>query len=559
MQQEIDANVTAKDSGWHDVNWRKTHRTVRRLRQRIYRATQEGDLKKVRSLQRLMLNSYSNVLLSVRRVTQENRGKDTAGVDRVLVKTPKARMKLVKDLVINNKDWKPKSTRRVYIPKANGKQRPLGIPTIRDRCLQAIVKNALEPHWEAKFEGCSYGFRPGRSTHDAIGKIYLCARPHLTKKWVIDADISGCFDNINHEKLIELIGNFPARKMIRLWLKAGYVDNNTFHPTEAGTPQGGIISPLLANIALHGLEKHLGVKYKKRGEVDSKRILVRYADDFVIFCESAEDAKEATKLTEEFLSSRGLSLSKEKTKTLHITEGFDFLGFHIRHYRVSNTKTGFKLLIKPSRKTIKNIKSKIRLAFLKHKSTHIGVLINEVNPIIRGTANYLNKVVSSHAFKKLDSYLFTRQVRYAKYRHPQKPTSWTRDKYWGRLNLTRKSKWDFGDKSNGTCMLKFSWTNIKRHSMVIKNYSPDDPSLKDYWQKRTKTNSKNESERFNITKRRVAERQNYECKECGESLFNGEPVELHHIVPKCKGGKDELKNLIWVHQYCHDKVHHRMS
>ncbi|HEY9825194.1 MAG TPA: group II intron maturase-specific domain-containing protein [Stenomitos sp.] len=246
-------------------------------------------------------------------------------------------------------------------------------------------------------------------------------------------------------------------------------------------------------------------------------------------------------------------------KTLHITEGFDFLGFHIRQYKVSNTKTGYKLLIKPNRKIIKETKSKIRLAFLKYSSTHIGVLIKEVNPIIRGTANYLNKVVSSKAFRNLDNYLFTRQVRYVERRHPKKPHKWKRDKYWGRLNLTRQSEWDFGDKTNGAYMLKFSWTNIKRHAMVIKNHSPDDPSLREYWQDRSKTNSKSESERFNSTKQKVAKRQDYKCTECGESLFNGEPIEMHHIVPRSKGGKDEPRNLNWVHQYCHDKVHHRMS
>ena len=230
------ANVTTKTTEWHEVNWQNAYDNVRNLRRRIFKATQSNDWRRVRNLQRLMLRSYSNVLLAVRKATQDNKGRKTAGVDKVLVKTPRKRGQMVDDL-INNQDWKPKPVRRVYIPKSNGKKRPLGIPTIRDRCLQAIVKNALEPCWEAQFEGTSYGFRPGRSPHDALGKIYLSMRPNKKKKWVVDADIQGCFDNISHEHLLSTIGNFPGRRLIREWLKAGYIDNNTFHAQKSGTPQ----------------------------------------------------------------------------------------------------------------------------------------------------------------------------------------------------------------------------------------------------------------------------------------------------------------------------------
>ena len=507
MQQTTDVSVTIENSDWHDVNWRKANRIVRQLRQRIFKATQNGDIKKVRSLQRLMLRSYSNVLISVRRATQDNKGRNTAGVDKVLVKTPLQRMKLTNDLAMNNKDWQPKPARRVYIPKSNGSKRPLGIPTIRDRCLQGIVKNALEPYWEAKFEGCSYGFRPGRCVHDAIGKIYLSTRPNGPKKWVVDADISGCFDNIDHEKLMDSIGNFPARRLVRAWLKSGYVDSNTFHRTETGTPQGGIISPLLANIALNGLEKHIGVKYNNRGESNGERILVRYADDFVILCESKDDALKAQEITEEWLKTRGLELSKEKTKIVHISEGFDFLGFNIRHYKVNNTKTGYKLLIKPSLKFVKNARSKIREVFLRLTGQSVGILISKINPIIRGIAEYCRKVVSSEIFGGLDDYLFTRQKRYANRTHPNKSNKWKAGKYWGRLNLSRNGNWDFGDKSTGGYMLKFSWFNIERHPMVSKSSSPDDPELRDYWKKRSTTRDKSEATKYNKLKEKVAQRQ----------------------------------------------------
>lgn len=328
MQSLASANVTTRATEWSSINWRKSTKIVRNLRQRIFRASQDGDLKKVRSLQKLLLRSYSNVVMSVRRVCQVNRGRNTAGVDKVLVKTPEARGKLVDELR-EYQPWQTKPARRVYIPKNNGKRRPLGRPTIRDRCMQAIVKNALEPFWEAKFERSSYGFRPGRSCHDAIVRIFFLARSTSKKKIIVDADIKGAFDNIAHIPLLEAIAGFPARELIKQWLKAGYMKEASFTPTEAGTPQGGVISPLLANIALHGMEEALDIRYNKAGELISKRGLVKYADDFVVFCESEEDAQAVIARLSEWLGARGLALSPEKTSIRHITEGFDFLGFDV--------------------------------------------------------------------------------------------------------------------------------------------------------------------------------------------------------------------------------------
>jgi RNA-directed DNA polymerase len=288
MQATRLANGTETQTDWNAINWRKANRTVRNLRYRIFRAAQEGNLKRVRSLQKLMLKSYSNRLVSVRRVAQINAGKHTPGVDKLVIKTPAARGRMV-DVLAHASPWKAKPVRRVYIPKANNKLRPLGIPVVMDRCLQAMVKNALEPFWEAKFEGTSYGFRPGRSGHDAIEKIFGLARPNKTKKWILDADIRGAFDHISHDHLLKAIGQVPGRELIKQWLKAGYVEQEVFHATEQGTPQGGVVSPLLANIALHGMEEAIGVTYDYRGQLIGKRAVVRYADDFVVRHEVARD------------------------------------------------------------------------------------------------------------------------------------------------------------------------------------------------------------------------------------------------------------------------------
>ena len=258
------------------------------------------------------------------------------------------------------------------------------------------------------------------------------------------------------------------------------------------------------------------------------------------------------------MKSRGLELSEEKTKIVHLTEGFDFLGFHIKHYKVNNTKTGYKLLIKPNKETLKQTRREFRKIFLEHKGKSVRELIAAVNPVIRGKANYLRKVVASEAFQNLDHYLFKRQVRYAKYTHPNKSAGWQTKKYWGRLCRQRPNqKWVFGDKEYGAYMLQFSWFKIERHPLVIKDYSPDHPELREYWENRQNKRDKTEAEKLNRTQHKVAKKQGYKCPICGDSLFNDEPLHLHHIIPRCKGGKDEVKNLVWLHQYCHHQIHYQ--
>jgi RNA-directed DNA polymerase len=545
------ANGTEKQTDWNAIDWRKTNRTVRNLRQRIFRATQEGNLKKVRSLQKLMLKSYSNRLVSVRRVAQINAGKHTPGVDKLVIKTPAARGKMV-DALAHYSLWKAKPAKRVYIPKATNKLRPLGIPVVVDRCLQAMVKNALEPAWEARFEGSSYGFRPGRSCHDAIEKIFVLARPNKTKKWVLDADIRGAFDHISHDYLLKAIGPVPGKELIKQWLKAGYVEHGTFHATEQGTPQGGVASPLLANIALHGMEEAIGVKYDYRGQLIGKRAVVRYADDFVCFCETKEDAEQVQKILVEWLKERGLTFSEEKTRIVHLTEGFSFLGFNIRHYPAPLTsRTGWKLLIKPSKESIHEVQKKLKDLWKQVQGAKVQVVLGRLNPVIRGWANYFRTAVAKEIFSSLDRWMFYKADRHTRRMHPKKSKDWRHQKYWGRFHLDRLDPWVFGDKQTGAYLLKFSWFPIERHTLVKGTSSPDDPRLADYWIKRQAAKAKD----LTFSKQKLAKRQKGRCLECGESLFNDEELHVHHRLAKSQGGKDIYSNLVLVHLLCHQHIH----
>jgi len=536
---------------WNAIDWHKVEKTVSNLRRRIFRASEEGDHRKVRSLQKLMLRSRANALLSVRRVTQINVGKNTPGVDKLVVKTPKARGELV-DHIRSYQPWRAKPARRVYIPKSGGKLRPLGIPTILDRVMQAIVKNALEPYWEARFEPASYGFRPGRGCHDAIQKIWSIARPNKRKKWILDADVEGAFDAIWHNKLLETIGPFPAREPIRQWLKAGYIEEGSWHETETGVPQGSIIGPLLMNIALHGMEDALGVRYNKKGEIVGSRALVRYADDGVVFCESREDAEAARRDLREWLARRGLRLSEDKTRIVHLTEGFDFLGFNIRHYPAPKTsRSGWKLLIKPSKESVRKFKERLRREWMSLKGCNIRAVLKRLNPILRGWANYFRISASKETFESIDDWMFKRCVRYVKFTHPNKGWRWCRSKYWGILHPKRKDQWVFGDKHSGGYLLKLSWTPIRRHVLVKGAASPDDPTLQCYWASRQKRKVQGLPPR----QQRLAHAQKGRCSHCGTSLFNGEELQVHHLKGRENPGSEEPQNLRLVHLYCHQQIH----
>jgi RNA-directed DNA polymerase len=503
---------------WDWVDWSGCEREVRRLRQRIFKATQDGDWPRVRSLQRLMLRSRSNTLLSVRQVTQRNAGRKTAGIDGEVALTSQARADVAVRVHSTVATWQPPAVRRVYIPKAanRAKLRPLGIPVIMDRCHQARVRNALEPEWEARFEPRSYGFRPGRSCQDAIGAIYAtCKGPRAKRVWALDADLAAAFDKIDHAHLLATIGAFPARDMIHDWLTAGVFEpGKGFAPTEEGTPQGGVISPLLLNVALHGLEEAAGVSYATSGSgaretKPGSPALIRYADDMVVLCHSRERAEQIKARLAEWLTPRGLSFNEDKTRIVHLAEdGFDFLGFNVRRYRS-------KLLIKPSKAAIRRVRERLAVEMRRLRGSNADVVIATLNPIIRGWATYYRGVVSSKVFHTLDYQMWKLTYKWATWRHNNKPKPWIVDRYFGKHNKFRNDRWVFGNPDNNTYLVKFSWTDIVRHVMVTGAASPDDPALTDYWAKR-RHKVKPPLDNYTL---RLLTRQEARCPLCGDHLL----------------------------------------
>ncbi|MGK7921302.1 MAG: group II intron reverse transcriptase/maturase [Trichodesmium sp.] len=543
---------------WKDINWKKVEKYVFKLQKLIYRASSRGEIRKMRKYQRLLTKSYYALLLAVRRVTQDNQGKKTAGVDGIKNLPPMQRLNLV-DL-LNTRYLKASPTRRVWIPKpGRDEKRPLGIPTTYDRALQALVKLGMEPEWEARFEPNSYGFRPGRSTHDAIQAIFSSI--YQKPKYVLDADISKCFDRINHDALLRKVGQTPYRRLIKQWLKSGVFDNKQLSNTVEGTPQGGVISPLLANIALHGMEERLkefieklpfeypnGGKMSKRDKRNSLS-LIRYADDFVILHEDIKVVLQAKAVIQEWLNQVGLELKPEKTKIAHTLEeyegnqpGFDFLGFTIRQWEVKSTKQGFKTLIKPSSKSMKTHYRKLAGIFDKFKNASTNALIARLNPVIRGWANYFSTQVSKKAFSKMDMLVWKRLWRWASRRHPNKSAKWVKNKYFQKIKGNRN--WEFNE--GGYTLKRHSDVPIIRHIKVKGNKSPYDGNWT-YWSNRI---GKYPGVRKEVTT--LLKRQKNKCAFCGPTFSPTDLMEVDHIKPRSKGGDNTYKNKQLLHRHCHD-------
>ncbi|MCA1702682.1 MAG: group II intron reverse transcriptase/maturase [Actinobacteria bacterium] len=501
---------------WEWVDWRRCEEQVRRLRGRIFKAVQGGDLAMARDLQKLMLRSWSNTLISVRQVTQRNTGRKTAGIDGQVALTSQARAEMAMRVHASIGSWTPSPVRRVYIPKAGGKtkMRPLGIPVIMDRCHQARVRNALEPEWEARFEPRSYGFRPGRGCHDAVESLFSTLRGKSKRVWIVDADLAGAFDKIDHGRLLSAIGSFPAREMIRDWLKAGVFEaDKGFSPTEEGTPQGGVISPLLLNVALHGLEEAADVRYRSgthAGELkDDSPALTRYADDLVVCCRSRQEAEQVKARLAAWLEPRGLAFNEAKTRIAHLSDGFDFLGFNFRRY------TNGKLLIKPSATAVTRFRDRLAKEFRALRGANVAAVLAKIVPIVRGWVAYYRTVVSTRVFHTLTNYLWTLTYKWACWTHPNKTKHWIVGQYFGKFNKVRNDRWVFGDRKTGAYLPKPAWTGIARHTLVKGGTSPDDPGLAEYWAHRRRK-VKPPLDSYTV---RLLTRQDGRCSLCGENLL----------------------------------------
>lgn len=539
---------------WHSIDWARCHREVRRLQARIVKATREGKHGKVKALQWILTHSFSGKALAVRRVT-ENQGKKTPGVDGITWSTPEAKSQAM--LSIKRRGYRPQPLKRVYIPKAKGKMRPLGIPTMKDRAMQALYLLALEPVAETTADGRSFGFRPERSTADAIEQCFTALSKKVAPRWVLEGDIKGCFDNISHDWLM---GHVPTdRKILKKWLKAGYMEDRQLFPTEAGTPQGGIISPTLANLVLDGLEAKLDAAFGRKRYANGvqTRLMVnyvRYADDFIVTGRSKELLEqEVMPIIEDFMQERGLTLSPEKTKITHIDEGFDFLGQNVRKYNG-------KLLIKPSKANVATFLEKVRSAVKGNKALDQPRLIRMLNPMIQGWANYHQHVVSKETFARVDHEIWRVLWQWAVRRHPQKSSVWIKQRY---FHSVGSRNWVFAAETgerfpDGNPILsslrKATDTPIRRHRPIKLEANPFDPTWETYFEERVSLKMHN-SLRDRKKLINLWLEQDRRCPICQQLITQETGWHVHHIIRRVDGGKDGSTNLVMVHPNCHNQIH----
>lgn len=538
---------------WQAIDWQKAHQIVRRLQARIVKAQQEGKHGKVKAVQRLLTHSFSGKALAVRRVT-ENQGKNTPGVDRIVWDTPARKAAAIDEL--RQRGYQPRPLRRVYIPKTSGGRRPLSIPTIRDRAMQALYLLALDPIAETTGDPNSYGFRPLRSAADAIEQGFCLLSKRASAEWVLEGDIKSCFDRISHEWIL---AHIPMEKAIlHKWLKAGYMEKGMLHPTEEGTPQGGIASPVIANMVLDGLEARLRKAFpqetKRGGAFYSAKVnLIRYADDFVITGRSREQLENEVKpLVEQFLRERGLELSAEKTVITHIEEGFDFLGQNVRKYNG-------KMLIKPSKKSIASFLRRIRTVVKDSRGVRAGVLIDRLNPLIRGWAQYHRHVVSAAIFNSMDNAIWRSLWGWAKHRHPNKSAGWVKAKYFHRVGqrngIFTGMRTDRKGHTATIHLARLGQTPIRRHIKIQNTVNPYDPAWEEYVEARLglKMASTLQGRRTLLY---LWKQQGGKCPHCGQPITTITGWHNHHRIWRSKGGSDAIPNRVLLHPTCHRQVHH---
>jgi RNA-directed DNA polymerase len=552
MAEHSAGAVSHISTDWHSINWKAINETVRRLQARIVKATKVGKWHKVQALQYLLTHSYSGKALAVRRVT-EHQGTNTPGVDQVLWTDPVSKAMAIHQL--QKRGYRALPLRRVYIPKSNGKKRPLGIPTMQDRAMQALYLQALDPIAETKADPNSYGFRKERSCADAMEQCATVLSHSTSAQWILEGDIQSCFDKISHAWLLTHI---PMDKAIlNTWLKAGYMDKSVLYETEDGTPQGGIISPVLANMTLDGLETILRKQYPKAGSravsgKNKKVNLVRYADDFIITGNSKEVLEiEVKPLIVEFLQERGLELSEEKTRITHIEDGFDFLGQNVRKYNG-------QFLTRPSKTNVHTFLASIRKVIRGNKQATAYGLIALLNPKIRGWANFHQHAAAKATFVHVDTAIFKALWRWARWRHPKKDKRWVADRYFKR---TVNRNWHFfgtardkDGKSRTNWLCHASATPVTRHKKIKGACNPYDPAWEIYLEERLGVKmDKTLQGRRTLT--HLWKEQGGNCPVCAQPITTLTGWHNHHIVHKTRGGTDRAENRVLIHPNCHRQVH----
>jgi RNA-directed DNA polymerase len=472
VEQSTDASLTSAPLTWKAIDWPRIRQEVRRLQMRIAKATQAGKHHRAQALQWLLTHSRSAKLLAVHRVTT-NRGAKTPGVDNVIWRNDKQKLQAAFNL--KRHGYRPRPLRRHYIPKPNGKLRPLSIPTMHDRAMQALYALALAPIAETLADRYSYGFREGRRCADALEQCFTILSQRASAPWILEGDIRACFDEISHEWLLEHVP--MDKQMLRAWLKAGYWEKEQLFPTQAGTPQGGLISPLLANLVLDGMEQAVKAVAQRGDKVN----FVRYADDFVTTGATREILEQKAKpaLTA-FLTPRGLELSEQKTVITHIQTGFNFLGHTLRKY-------GDKLLITPAKGKVQILRDKIRKLMQSANGLSQEALLRQLNPLLRGWANYYRNGAAKRTFTKVDYYVYRKIRRWINRRHPEKSKDWKWRKYFSAAGEEKVFSVEVQSKQGERRALKLyrmARTTIERHIKVRGTANPYDPQYTEYFEKR---------------------------------------------------------------------------